>query len=177
MHIRSIVPTLLAGVLAVALAGKHGRAEKPREAAMITEKTRATEEAEVRQVIDGLVRAVRAKDLDGAMAFYSPDIVSFDIEPPLQYVNTKHWNLTFAAYQGPIDYEMRDLSVTAVDDLAFAHSLNHVRGTLKNGRRTDMWVRWTACFRRTKGKWMIAHDHVSVPAQLETGEALLGLKP
>jgi ketosteroid isomerase-like protein len=102
---------------------------------------------------------------------------SFDIEPPLQYVHTKHWKLTFAAYRGPIDYEMRDLSVTAGDDVAFAHSLNHVRGTMKNGRKTDLWVRWTACFRKSEGKWMIMHDHVSVPVQLETGKALLDLQP
>src|SRR5437870_11213472 len=32
--------------------------------------------------------------------------------------------------------------------LAFVHSLNHVKGTLGSGHITDLWVRWTACFRR-----------------------------
>src|SRR5215831_18004511 len=100
MHVRSLVPTLLAGALA--LASETSRAENPREAVMITETTRAIDDTEVRQAIDSLVKAVRAKDLERVMAFYSPEIVSFDIEPPLQYVNTKHWKLTFAAYQGPI---------------------------------------------------------------------------
>lgn len=144
---------------------------------MITETTRAIDDTEVRQAIDNLVKAIRAKDLERVMAFYSPEIVSFDIEPPLQYVNTKHWKLTFAAYQGPIGYEMRDLSITASDDVAFAHSLNHVTGTMKNGRKADMWVRWTACFRKINGRWLITHDHVSVPVDLETGKGLLDLKP
>ena len=35
--------------------------------------------------------------------------------------------------------------------------------------RTDLWLRWTACFRRIDGVWLIVHDHVSVPADLEHG--------
>jgi ketosteroid isomerase-like protein len=61
--------------------------------------------------------------------------------------------------------------------LAFAQSLNHVRGTLASGHITDLWVRWTACFRRIDGAWLIVHDHVSVPADLEHGQAVLNLTP
>jgi len=49
------------------------------------------------------------------------------------------------------------------DDVAFGHSLNRVSGTLKNGNRTDFWLRWTACFRKIDGNWLVAHDQVSVP--------------
>jgi ketosteroid isomerase-like protein len=144
---------------------------------MTNENTKAIDEAQIRQLIDSLVKAVRAKDLDGVMAFYAPEIVSFDIEPPLQYVHTKRWKQTFATYDGVIGYEVRDLSVTTGDDVAFGHSLNRTSGTLKNGPKTERWVRWTACFRKIKGKWLITHDHVSVPVDLESGKAVLDLKP
>ena len=141
----------------------------------------ATDEADIRQRIDKLAEAIRAMDLEDAMSIYAPDIVSFDIEPPLQHLRAeakrKNWAGAFATYQRPLGYEIRDLTITLVDDVAFAHSLNRISGTLKNGNRTDFWLRSTICFRKIDGKWLIVHDHVSVPADLETGKALLNLQP
>jgi hypothetical protein len=34
-----------------------------------------------------------------------------------------------------------------------------------------------ACFQKFDGTWRIAHDHVSVPLDLENGRALLNLEP
>ena len=120
-------------------------------------------------------------DLEGVMSIYAPDIVSFDLEAPLRYVGAatkrKHWADAFAAYRPPLGYEIRDLAITAGDDVAFGHSLNRVSGTLKNGHRSGFWLRWAACFRKIDGNWLIAHDHVSVPLDLESGSALLDLEP
>jgi ketosteroid isomerase-like protein len=69
------------------------------------------------------------------------------------------------------------LNVTTQGELAFVHAVNHVNGTLASGRITDLWVRWTACFRRIDGVWLVVHDHVSVPADLEHGQAVLNLTP
>jgi ketosteroid isomerase-like protein len=141
----------------------------------------AVAEALIRQRVEDLAKAVSARDIDGAMSVYAPDIVSFDINPPLRYAGTdrkrRAWQNAFAAYPGHLSYELRDLNVTTQGDLAFVHSLNHVSGTLANGHTTDRWVRWTACFRRIDGVWLIVHDHVSVPADLEDGRAALNLKP
>jgi ketosteroid isomerase-like protein len=72
---------------------------------------------------------------------------------------------------------VHELDVTAEGELAFVHSLNHVSGTLANGRTSDLWVRWTACFRRINGVWLAVRDHVSVPADLKNGQAVLNLTP
>jgi SnoaL-like protein len=50
-------------------------------------------------------------------------------------------------------------------------------GKLKNGQPSDMWLRATSGLRKMNGKWLIVHDHVSVPVDFETGKAALGLKP
>jgi uncharacterized protein (TIGR02246 family) len=127
------------------------------------------------------VAALRAMDLEGVMSLYAPDIVSFDIVPPLRHVGAeakrKNWVDAFAMYQRPLGYEIRDLTITLGDDVAFGHSLNRVSGTLKNGNKTDFWLRWTTCFRKIDGNWLIAHDQVSVPLDLESGRALLNLEP
>jgi ketosteroid isomerase-like protein len=61
--------------------------------------------------------------------------------------------------------------------VAFAHSLNRLSGTLKNGNRSGFWVRATFCCRKIDGNWLVAHDHVSVPLDLECGRAFLNLEP
>jgi ketosteroid isomerase-like protein len=135
----------------------------------------------IRQRVEDYAKAVSAKDIGRVMSLYAPDIVSFDLNPPLRYVGTDNkrraWQEFFAIYTGPVAYEVRDLNITTDGELAFVHSLNHVKGTLASGHITDLWMRWTACFRRIDGVWLVVHDHVSVPADLEHGKAVLNLTP
>ena len=138
-------------------------------------------EALIRQRVEDLANSIHARDIDGVMSIYAPNIVSFDIGAPLLYVGAERkrraWEGAFGAYTGPITYEIHDLNVTTEGDLAFVHSLNRVKGILANGHASELWVRWTACFQRVDGVWRIVHDHVSVPADLEHGQALLNLIP
>jgi len=141
----------------------------------------ASDEADIRERIDKLVEAIRAMDLEGLKSMYAPNIVSFDVNPPLQHVGAaakwKNWVEAFTVFQRPLGYEIRDLTITLDGDVAFAHSLNRLSGTLKNGNRSGFWVRATFCFRKIDGNWLIAHDHVSVPLDPESGRALLDLEP
>ena len=141
----------------------------------------AVAEGLIRQRVEDCVKTLRAKDINGVISLYAPNVVSFDIVPPLRYVGADNkrraWQKAFAAYTGPFAYEVRDLNVTTHGELAFVHSLNHVNGTLASGHMTDLWLRWTACFRRIDGEWLVVHDHVSVPADLEHGQAVLNLTP
>ena len=128
---------------------------------MTIEKNKMKDEAAIRELIDGFVKAIRAKDIHGGMSAFSPEVVSFDLGLPLQHPGgeafRERWQELFASYQNAIDYEVRDLTITAGDDVAFTHSLNRVSGTLKNGRKSDRWLRWTACYRKSNGKWLIVH--------------------
>jgi ketosteroid isomerase-like protein len=38
-------------------------------------------------------------------------------------------------------------------------------------------MRVTVCCRNTSGRWLIAHEHFSVPFDMESGKALLSLEP
>ncbi len=105
----------------------------------------------------------------------------FDIVPPLQYVGAEtfrnHWDEGFSSIQGPFGYEIADLSITVGDDVAFTHCLGRSSATLPTGQKIGNWLRWTACFRKIGGKWLIVHEHVSVPFDVKTGRAVLDLKP
>jgi uncharacterized protein (TIGR02246 family) len=148
---------------------------------MATEKKQSIEETQIRQRMDDWLNAFRRQDTDGVMAAFAPKLVSFDLVPPLAYTGKaayrKPWEELFASYQGPIEYEIHDLSISAEHNLAFSHSINRISGTLKNGQRTDFWLRMTACWRRIDGQWVIEHEHVSVPADVKSGKAVFDLKP
>ena len=104
---------------------------------------------------------------------------AFDIIEPLQFVGTraynKPWQDVFERFQ-TLAYEVRDLRITAGDDVAFSHSLNHIHGVMTNGQKTALWLRFTAGYRKVEGKWLIAHIQASVPSDLATGKAKLALR-
>ena len=141
----------------------------------------AADEADIRRRIARLVEAIRAADLEGVKSIYARDIVSFDVIPPLQHLGAeaqwKNWADVFAAYERPIGYDVRDLTITVGGDVAFGHSLNRISGRLKNGKKSGFWVRWTPCFRKIDGQWLIVHHQASVPFHVESGKAALDLEP
>jgi len=83
----------------------------------------------------------------------------------------------FGAYASDIGYEVRDLYVTTESDLGFCSFVYHVSGTLASGGDVDMWVRTTLGCRRIDGRWLIVHDHESVPYDPAGGQALTSLTP
>jgi ketosteroid isomerase-like protein len=89
----------------------------------------------------------------------------------------ENWADVFTVYQRPLGYEIRDLTITVGDNVALGHSLNRISGTLNNGNQADYWVRWTGCFQKIDGTWLIVHDQVSVPVDVASGRALLTLQP
>jgi uncharacterized protein (TIGR02246 family) len=152
-----------------------------KETSVATNRRASEEETQIRMRLEDWAAAFRRKDIDALMPVFAPDVVSFDIVPPLAYrgreAYRKQWERLFASYPGPIEYEMRDLSIAAEHDVAFSHSLNRIGGTLKNGQKTGFWLRMTACWRRVHGQWLVEHEHVSVPVDLEKGKPALDLAP
>lgn len=140
----------------------------------------ADAEREIRALIESRVAAVRARDVDGAMAAVSADVLTYDVVGPLRYSGaaaaTERAEDWFSTFKGPIGFELRDLEIAVDGDVAFSHSLNRYSGTTTHGT-LDMWVRVTTGYRRTGGRWAIVHEHGSVPFSVETGKPSLDLQP
>ena len=141
----------------------------------------AHEEAAIRRQIEKVVEGLRAKDLEALREPYAPDVVSFDVEPPLQHVGIEaklaNWARVFEVFE-TVDYELRDLTLSVGGDVAFGYAFGRLSGTMKNGvATTGMWVRVTYGLRRIDGTWRIAHDQVSVPFDILSGKGLVDLEP
>ena len=143
----------------------------------------ANEEARIRALIDDWADALRNKDADGVLACLGAGLVHFSLAPPLQYAGAnalgkKGLEEWFASFKGPLGYDIRDLSITVDNNVAYSHSLNRIIGTRKDGERTDLWIRETLCFRKIGGEWKISHEHESVPFYMDgSARAAIDLKP
>jgi uncharacterized protein (TIGR02246 family) len=167
---------LILGVAAVASVTANGQRESPSAAAGDLAAAQ-----EIRGWIDQWRKAVSAKDVDRVMALYTDDVVAYDVVPPLQYVGKAAYRADyqqfFSQYESDLHVETRDLQVGASGELAYATGLQMISGTLKHGGKSGAWVRFTSLYRKVDGKWLDFHDHVSVPADIESGKAMLDLKP
>ena len=141
------------------------------------------DEAQIKTLEDSFVAAVNTKDVDAIMKVYVPDasLVVFDVVPPRQYVGAdayrKDWQDFFAMFNGPVKFRISDLNIEAAGSLGYGHSIQHVSGTDMKGQPIELVVRVTDGYRKVDGKWLIAHEHVSVPVDVTTGKPDLISKP
>lgn len=138
-------------------------------------------ESEIRALLERWSAAARSKNIEQLMALYAPDSVYFDVVPPLRFIgveairqNFLRW---FNAWESTIGLDMHDVSILASGDVAVAHTLIRASGTLKNGNEVGYWVRATVGCRRSSGRWLIAHEHVSLPVDMASGRAVMDLVP
>jgi ketosteroid isomerase-like protein len=140
-----------------------------------------TTQSDVRALLEHWSEAARTKDIDRLMSLYSPDIVYFDVVPPLQFVGSdavrKNFLRWFDGYKGPIGVEVGSSSVVADANTAVAFMLIRASGTLADEREVGHWVRATVCCQRSDLGWVITHEHVSLPIDFTTGCPAMNLAP
>jgi uncharacterized protein (TIGR02246 family) len=141
------------------------------DAPRTTELYRLPEErdaAAIRDLIESWARAVRGRDLPGILTNHSPDILMFDVPPPLHSrgidAYRKTWDLFFSWSEAPVIFDIQEIHVTAGRDVAFAAALMRCSGTEPSGERIRLEFRLTVGLRKTGGRWTVVHEHHSVPA-------------
>ena len=125
---------------------------------------------------------IAAGDAVRALAACADPTVVFSLAPPLvqdpgsrdeAVAALAGWIATFDAPPRPA----HRYPVVHVDgDVAFVHTLTSMSGT-KGGEFT-LWFRSTFGLRRTEGRWLIVHQHESVPFHMDGSFlAAVGLEP
>ena len=126
-----------------------------------TPMTDTSNEHEIRRLVEDWAAAVRARDLEGAVAHHADDIVMFDVPLPLQSRGmqeySKTWELFFANSRGgPGSFEVTELHIAASDTVAYCHALLNIFGST---------ARLTMGLRKERGQWLVAHEHHSYPVE------------
>jgi uncharacterized protein (TIGR02246 family) len=128
----------------------------------------ASDETQIRSLIERWARAVHDGDIEGVLADHSHDIVMFDVPPPSNAVRgidayRETWPPFFVWQEQGASFEIVSLEVTAGDDVAFAHALLRC-GTQEELRKDpDNRLRLTVGLRKDRGRWVVAHEHHSFP--------------
>jgi len=128
------------------------------------------EEALIRALLEGWADAVRRHDLPAILAHHDPEMVMFDLPPPLQcrgidaYAQT--WNLFFRYHKPGAAFDFRELAITAGADVAFVVAIMWCGSdSSSNPMDKDGFLfRLTVGLRKIDGNWRITHEHHSVPA-------------
>jgi len=127
-------------------------------------------EVAIRERIDTLAEAIRNKNADQVMAHYTSDVVAYDLQPPLEVRGVaayrRNFEKWFASMAARISFDVSDVHISASDNEAFSHCLSHVTGPLADGGRADYWVRVTSGWRKLRGQWLVAHEHISMPTMM-----------
>jgi ketosteroid isomerase-like protein len=108
-----------------------------------------------------------------------PDSIQNQGEPPPQLPTTGETSSEdlFAQFPGPVEADLSELKVVADGTFGYAHLIDHSALTDKDGKKVESTVRTTDVFRKMGGKWLIVHEHNSVPVDLATGKADMTAKP
>ncbi|HEY2921339.1 MAG TPA: nuclear transport factor 2 family protein [Candidatus Binatia bacterium] len=129
---------------------------------------RMTDEGAIRELVENWARAVRIKDLDGILANHSPEILMFDVPPPIQSKGIeayrKTWDLFFSWSQDSRIFDISEMNITAGNDVAFVTALMRCAGTEANGDKIELTFRLTIGLGKIDGQWIVMHEHHSIPA-------------
>ena len=141
------------------------------------------DEQQIREVVEGKAAALHTGDVKTMLAYYAPEVVEFSLAPPLRQLTDAHdpepverWLATFEA---PPRREVTRLEITAGADVAFATSIDCLSATPKGTTEGfNLWYRVTLGLRKIDGRWLITHEHESVPFEMDGSfRASVDLKP
>ncbi|MEU4424316.1 nuclear transport factor 2 family protein [Actinoplanes sp. NPDC024001] len=126
---------------------------------------------EIRKVIETRAALMEKGDVEGIIAHYAPQIVEFNLAPPLRQpaemdpAALRAWMSTFEA---PPRRQVTQLEITTDGDVAFATSIDNLSATPRGSSESfSLWYRVTVGLRRADGRWLITHEHESVPFEMD----------
>ncbi len=136
----------------------------------MSEHTNNAEEIRIKHLLQAWADAVRRHDLPAILAHHEPDMVMFDLPPPLQckgieaYKET--WALFFRYHKPGTAFDIQELAVTAGNDVAFAVAIMRCAPNASSNPadKDGFLFRLTVGLRKVEGQWRIAHEHHSEPA-------------
>jgi ketosteroid isomerase-like protein len=137
----------------------------------------------IRELVQARADALGAKDAKAMVATFAEEAVEFTLAPPLQQPldarNAAPVEQWLAGFSGPMSMEIRDLQVTAGQDVAFCTSLNCLTATPVGSQESfSLWFRSTLGLRKLDGEWQVTHNHESVPFDMDGSfRASVGLRP
>lgn len=141
----------------------------------------AADHAGIEQALEQWRQAVVDKDLPRIREHYGSDVRAFDAVGQLQFRDREaymgHWQACLITCPGPTLFDMQQVHIELGQDLGFGHFLCHCGGPNEQGEMQSAWMRVSQCYRKQNGRWLIVHEHFSIPFDMLTGQTAFALQP
>ncbi|BCY08581.1 nuclear transport factor 2 family protein [Actinoplanes sp. L3-i22] len=138
---------------------------------------------EIQEVVERKAALLETGDARAILSHYAPGFVEYSLAPPLRQPGDvrdpaalQAWLDTFAA---PPRREVTRLEITTDGDVAFTTSLDRMTAVPRGSTESFcLWFRVTLGLRRIDGRWLVTHEHESVPFEMDGSfRASTGLTP
>ena len=138
---------------------------------------------QIRDVVLARAERMSAGDVVGMQEHNAPSVVAYTLAPPLvsdpDGHDPKPAEAWLQGFEAPPQRQVTSLEITADGDVAFATSLDSMTATPRGGTGPfTLWYRVTLGLRRSDGRWLVVHEHESVPFYMDGSlKAAVDLEP
>ena len=130
----------------------------------------ASPDAEFKKLIEDYYAAWSMLNTDAPAKYYAKDadLIFYDIAP-MKYNGWQAYHDGVQKYffdtatSVKLVPNMNDLKITRRGDVAWTTVTFHLTSALKAGGAMELDARHTAIWERRGGRWLIVHEHISVP--------------
>jgi ketosteroid isomerase-like protein len=138
---------------------------------------------EIQEVIERKAALLETGDAKAILSYYAPSFVEFNLAPPLRQPGDGRdpapMEAWMANFEAPPHREVTQLEITTDGDVAFATSIDRLSAVPRGSDEGfTLWFRVTLGLRRIDGRWLVTHEHESVPFEMDGSfRASTGLTP
>jgi ketosteroid isomerase-like protein len=118
--------------------------------------------------------AVVGVEIDDLVDQCAKDISMFDVSSQLNGVDEyrTEWEKFSPFFAKGMKISRRNAKLYASEQLAVLHCHSKVESTALKDKIKMPWCRTTLCLQKTNDQWRVVHQHISMPIDMETGQAV-----
>lgn len=118
-------------------------------------------ESEISDLLKQYELDVKDKNIEDLLRLHSEEVEAKE----LLQDRIEKW---FKSYDGEIKFKFNDINIESGEELSVCHALIKTSGTLKNGKKAELWTRSILGLKKEEGQWRIFHERTSGPIDMST---------
>lgn len=129
------------------------------------------------EVIDQIAlwdKAIIRQQIDTVIEYCSEKVSLFDVSSQIIGIKAyrQEWEKLSPYFSQHIDILRRDIKLHISADLAVMHCLTKVVD-VSTDTTIVPWCRTTLCLQKQEQRWLVVHQHISIPINMQTGNIIL----
>lgn len=129
------------------------------------------------EVIDQIAlwdKAISRQQIDTVIQYCSDQVSLFDVSSQITGIKEyrKEWEKFRPYFSAHIEIVRSNISLHTSTDLAVMHCFTRVVDAETSSALVP-WCRTTLCLQKKQSQWLVVHQHISIPVDVQTGNIIL----